>query len=80
MLAVKNDDLVPLEVGNFATRTLSSYIFEKWAGIRMWLSGATAGAIIGALMGLSFDSMMHVTTTFMSWGGVALSVVISAIL
>lgn len=80
MAAVQNDYMVPLVVGNFATGTLLAYIFQKWASIRTWMAGGMAGATIGALMGLSFDSMMHGTTTLVSWGGVALDVVISAIL
>lgn len=72
--------MVPLVVVNFATGTLLCNIFEKWAGIRAWLTGATTGATIGALIALSFDSMIHGTTTLMSWGGVALGVVVSAIL
>lgn len=80
MVTVQKNDMVPLVIGNFATGTLLAYIFEKWAGIRTWVAGGMAGATIGALMGLSFDSMMHGTTTLFSWGGVALDVVISAIL
>ncbi|MES2796884.1 MAG: hypothetical protein V4683_13015 [Bacteroidota bacterium] len=81
MAAIQSEgNYVALVIGNLATGTLLAYIFEKWASISTWMTGAKAGALIGALMALSFDSMMHGTTNLMTWGAVALDTVISAIL
>lgn len=73
-------DMIALAIGNLATGTVLAYIFEKWANIRTWLAGGMAGATIGSMMAISFDSMMQGTTNLMSWGGVAIDTVISAIL
>ncbi|MBK8700402.1 MAG: hypothetical protein IPN29_13090 [Saprospiraceae bacterium] len=79
--AVSKDppDMMAMIVGNLAMGTLLSYIFEKWAGIRTPLTGLTSGALIGALIAFSYDSMFHGTTTLMSWGGVILDTAIFAI-
>lgn len=33
-----------------------AYVFERWAGIRTFTSGAIAGAVISALMALNIDT------------------------
>ncbi|MBL0026817.1 MAG: hypothetical protein IPO98_18325 [Saprospiraceae bacterium] len=55
---------------------LLAYIFEKWAGIKTLASGAVSGALISCLMALSYDSMIHGTTNWMSWGGVFMDVIV----
>ncbi|MCC6816553.1 MAG: hypothetical protein IT267_09090 [Saprospiraceae bacterium] len=32
-----------------------AYVFERWAGIRTWMTGAIAGGIIAALISLNYD-------------------------
>ncbi len=79
MRADADTDMGALVFGNLAAAFLLAYIFERWAGIRTWMAGAIAGAMIGALIALSFDSMMHGTTTLMSWSGVFIDAVVYAI-
>ena len=69
-------NMLALVVGNLAAAFLLAYIFEKWAGIRSLTSGALAGATIGALIALSYDSMINGTTTLMTWQGVFTDVLV----
>ncbi len=48
---------VPLALGNFVSGFLLAYIFEKWAGIRTFITGMQAGAIIWFLFALSMQLM-----------------------
>lgn len=63
-------NMIAIVVGNLMGGLLLSYIFERWAGIRSVYTGAAAGAIIGLLIALSYDSMIHGTTKLMTWNGV----------
>ncbi|MBC7884094.1 MAG: hypothetical protein H7X99_01365 [Saprospiraceae bacterium] len=67
-------NMVALVIGNLVAAFLLSYVFEKWASIRNMLTGALAGATIGLLVALSYDSMIHGTTTLMTWTGVMIDV------
>ncbi len=49
-----NMGLMVLSCASFAL--LLTYIFLRWAGIRTFMSGLTAGAIIAALFSISFNS------------------------
>lgn len=69
-------NMVAIIIGNLVAAFLLSYIFERWAGIREMLTGAGAGAIIGLLMALSYDSMIHGTTTLMTWNGVLIDTLV----
>ena len=44
-----------LILGELASGFLFTYIFSHWAGIKTFATGAKAGALIGFLMGLSFN-------------------------
>lgn len=44
-----------LILGNLFTGLLLALIFERWAGIKTFATGAQAGALIGGLMALGFD-------------------------
>ncbi|MFZ1748558.1 MAG: hypothetical protein WAU01_00125 [Saprospiraceae bacterium] len=72
-------NMIGLVIGNLAGALLLAYIFEKWAGIRNWMTGATAGALIGGLVALGYDSMIHSTTSLMTWSGVLTDVFIYAL-
>ena len=73
-------DMVAMLIGNLVAGFLLAYIFEKWAGIRTFMGGAIAGATIGFLVALGYDSVMHGTTTLMTWGGVVLDSIIYAVM
>ncbi len=80
MRADADMNMVAMIVGNLAAAFLLAYIFERWAGIRSFMGGMVAGATIAGLIALSYDSMMHGTTTLMTWGGVILDTVVSAVM
>ncbi len=69
-------NMIAIIIGNLAAGFLLALIFERWAGIRLVFSGAIAGATIGLLMALGYDSMIHGTTTLMTWNGVLVDVFI----
>ena len=78
--AQKAPDMFALVIGNFAAAFLLAYVFEKWAGIRTLQTGAIAGAIIGLLTSLNYDSMMHGTSNLFTWTGVGVDTLVSALL
>lgn len=47
--------MIPLIMANFALAFILTFIFERWAGIRTFMTGAAAGAIICFLITLYFD-------------------------
>ncbi|MBI5917652.1 MAG: hypothetical protein HY842_19960 [Bacteroidetes bacterium] len=73
-------DMVAMIVGNLVFGLLLAYIFEKWAGVRSFMGGMVAGATVGFLVALGYDSIMHGVTTMCSWGGVILDSVIFAVM
>lgn len=51
-----------LIIGQLVFGFLITYIFLKWAGIRTFVSGAKAGALIGFLIGLGINCIFYATT------------------
>jgi len=49
-------------ISNLVTAFLLAYIFNRWAGISTFKTGAVAGAIIMGLMSLSYNIMFYSTT------------------
>lgn len=54
-----------LIVGNLASGALLTYIFLKCANITTFGSGASAGAVIGFFVSLSYDMISFATTNMM---------------
>lgn len=54
-----------LIVGNLASGALLSYIFLKWANIKTFGGGASAGAVVGFFVTLSYDMVALGTTNMM---------------
>lgn len=73
-------NMLAIAAGNLAASFLLTYIFEKWAGIRTWISGAMSGAMIGALVAFSYDCMLLGTSTLMTWTGTFVDVLVYAII
>ena len=69
-----------LVFGNLVAAFLIALIFERWANIRTLGTGAIYGGLIGFLIAVSFDSMIHGTSNLMSWGGVFLDGIVYAII
>jgi len=58
-----------------------SYILSNWSGTMSIATGATAGAIVGLLIGVAYDLMMYSTTSMMtSLTAVGIDVVVTAIM
>ena len=62
-----HDGILPLWIfiGNVFTGLMLSYVFTRM-GINSLSSGATAGAIIGALTAIGMDCLMYGTTTMIT--------------
>lgn len=69
-----------LILGNFAYGALLTYIFLKWANISTFASGASGGAVIGLLMGLSYDMTSFGTTNIMDLTAALTDVVVSSVM
>lgn len=77
----KEPDLVLILASNAVLAFLYSYIFERWAGIRTWMTGATAGATIGFLMALSIDlNFMSMTKMYSGMNGLFMDILASTVL
>ena len=59
----------PLFVGDLAQAALLSYIFIKWANIKTFSAGLSAGLVIGFLMTLGHYLIQYDTTNIMDITG-----------
>ena len=71
-------------VGHLAWGFLFAVIYGRWANISTFVTGAKAGAVIGALLGLGYDmiwygtsNVMNLTATFVD---ILVTVVMSALI
>lgn len=65
---VKNPpNLIFIAAAMLVTALLYSIIFNRWAGISTFATGAKAGALIAILMGLGSDLLNMGGTNMMSW-------------
>lgn len=71
-------DLVFIFLGNLFTGALISYIYLKWANIRTFAAGATAGLVIGFLMGSGTDLLMYGTSNINNLTATLVDIVIYA--
>lgn len=59
----------PLFIGNLAQAALLSYVFVKWAHIKTFSTGLSAGLVIGFLMMLGHNLIQYDTTNIMDLTG-----------
>lgn len=61
-------DWIPLILANLVNALLLAYVFDKWAAIRTFVTGATAGAtlmfLIALAMQLFFAAFMNLSRNF----------------
>ncbi len=69
-------DMLFIILGNLANGALISYIFTKWAGIKTAATGLEAGAVIGLLVGLSWDLVMYGVSNMMDITGTMVDVLV----
>lgn len=55
----ETENMLFIVLGSLSYGVLLSYIFNKWAGISTWMTGAKAGAIIGFLAALWMIFFMY---------------------
>ena len=65
---IKNPpDMILIGLAMVVTAILFTLIFQRWAGIKTFKTGAIAGAIIAILMGFGNELMYMASTHMMSW-------------
>lgn len=69
-----------LIVGNIAYGILLAIIFGRWAGITTLATGARAGAVIGALMALTFNLNTFATTNISTINAVLVDVLVMTVI
>lgn len=55
----ETENMLFIVLGSLSYGVLFSYIFNKWAGISIWMTGAKAGAIIGLITALWMNFFMY---------------------
>jgi hypothetical protein len=70
----------PLILGNFAHAALLAYVFLKWAGIKTFGAGFSAGATIGFFTSLGFNMIQYDTSNIMDLTGSVVDVFVYAIM
>lgn len=71
---------IPMIVGHLAWGFLIAIIYGRWANISTFATGAKAGAVIGALVGLTFDMINLGSTHIMNATGAMVDVLVMAIM
>lgn len=69
-----------LALGNIAFGMALAYIFGTWAKIATVMSGAVAGATVGALLSLGMNLIWYATSNVMTLAGSCLDVVIFTVM
>ncbi len=69
-----------LILGNLGYGALLAYIFTKWADVKSFGGGASAGAAIGFLMAFSFDMSMFGTSNIMDLTGACTDIVAATVM
>lgn len=70
----------PLFLGNVAHGALLSYIFLKWANIKTFSAGLSAGAVIGFFMTLGRNLIQYDTSNVTDLTGALADVVVYAVI
>lgn len=74
----KEPDLVLILISNLVMALLYTYIFERWANIRTWQTGAVAAGTIGILIATSIDlSFMSMTKMYTGMNGMFVDILAS---
>lgn len=69
-----------LILGNLAWGFLLAIVFGRWAGIKTFGTGATAGAIMGSLMAMTYDFTSLGTTNIGTLNSSLADVVVMAVI
>ncbi|MDX1941469.1 MAG: DUF2177 family protein [Saprospiraceae bacterium] len=69
-----------LILGNLSWGLMIAVIFGRWAGIKTFMTGLKAGAVIGILAVLAFDLSMFGTMNGMNLTGVVVDVFVGTVM
>ena len=61
-VARENPQVALIFLGNLFIALLVTIIYDRWAGIKTFPTGAKAGAVIGLLFALGYDMILYATT------------------
>ncbi|MBT8219755.1 MAG: hypothetical protein KJP00_08020, partial [Bacteroidia bacterium] len=77
---VKNPpDMVLIGLAMIVTAILYTLIFQRWAGIKTFKTGAIAGALLATLMGLGNELMQMSSTNMMTWPVILVDIIGNAV-
>lgn len=68
----------PLVLGNLSHAALLAYVFLKWAGIKTFNAGFSAGITIGFFISLGFNMVQYDTANIMDLTGSIVDVIVYA--
>jgi len=68
-----------LILGNIAGGLLLALIYGRWGSISTFLTGAKAGAVIGLLLGISYDMMWYATSNVMTLNGALVDILANVV-
>ncbi|MDX1684972.1 MAG: hypothetical protein R3275_07025 [Saprospiraceae bacterium] len=71
---------IPMIVGHLTWGLLFAIIYGRWASISTFATGAKAGAVIGLLVGLSFDLINYASTHILTPTSVVVDVIAMTII
>jgi len=78
-LAREAPDMVAMALSMIASAFLFAYIFDRWAGIKTFVTGAKAGALLAVFIGLGHGLLMHSMMNLIDYTVIATDVVGNAI-
>ena len=73
-------NMLGIAVGNLALALMLAIIYNRWANISTFQTGAIAGGVITFLMALSFDIIMLSTTTMMKPPAVVVDILVYTVM
>ena len=79
---VMKTDLIwwALILGNLSSAAMLSYIFLKWANIKSFAAGASAAAILGFFIALSYDMINYATSNVLDLTAALTDVVVGTVM
>lgn len=75
----ENERILFVFLGCLSFGALLSYVFNKWAGISNWITGARAGAVLGFLIALYMNLFMYSGMAEVNYQNLILDIVLSSV-
>ncbi|HMQ46766.1 MAG TPA: hypothetical protein PKA00_04685 [Saprospiraceae bacterium] len=68
-----------IALSNLLSGLLLAVIFGRWAGIKTFMTGAKAGAVLGLLLGLSYDLLLFGTSNVTTMNALVVDVLANVV-